>query len=382
MFTTLLMMARAKGLPIGLREWLTLLSMLSAGQIVDLGRLHRLGRAVLCRTEADFDAWDVAFAETFEGVGVPEDLKERLEAWLRDARSTEEALVASPFDTDDELWREFLQRMNEQSEAHHGGSRWIGTGGRSPFGHSGNAATGIRVGGAGRNRGAIAVAGERAWRGYRTDRTLQTRDLSVALKALRKLHREGRSELDLDGTIDATAKNAGDLELVERPERQNRIRVVLVMDSGGSMDPHTERVEALFTAASQARHLRSLETWLFHNCPYSRLQPSDGGAMVPTTEVLAQLTPQHRLVFVGDASMAPYELFSASGWGLGHEGQMTGIDWLRRFRARCPSAVWLNPDPRRWWDHPTVRAIGGLFEMHELTIDGLRDAIRTLRRAV
>jgi uncharacterized protein with von Willebrand factor type A (vWA) domain len=222
---------------------------------------------------------------------------------------------------------------------------------------------------------------ERRWAAYRADQTLDVRDLQVALRALRALKREGPTELDLDLTIRKTCDNAGDIDLVERPARKNQVHLVLLMDAGGSMAPHAARVAQLFTAASRLHTFRSFTSYSFHNCVYDRLYTDiEALERVPTAKVLEELTPRHRLVFVGDASMAPYELFSAYGWP--GEGGRPGIEWLKRFRERCKASVWLNPDPARWWPHPTISAIGRVFPMYELTVDGLRRAVRKLRAPV
>ncbi|MCB9662544.1 MAG: VWA containing CoxE family protein [Alphaproteobacteria bacterium] len=382
MFTAFLYRLRAEGVPVGTSEWLALLRGLAEGLATDLDGLYRLGRALLCRTEADYDAFDIAFADTFRGAALDPAVREKLESWLADAveRSSDE--LVDPAFSDAQLWEELLKRLAEQTERHDGGNHWVGTGGTSPFGHSGRAARGIRIGGPGGNRGAVQVADERQWASYRTDTTLETRDLTVALKALRKLQREGDWALDLPETIDRTCQNAGDIDLAFARERTNQVRLVLFMDAGGSMAPHAERVEQLFTAADEVGAFASFEAYFFHNCPYSWLWTDfEAGERRPTAEVLAELGPRHRLLFVGDASMAPYELFTTTGWG-SEADRATGIEWLRRFRRRCPASAWLNPDPRRWWDHPTVSAVGQIFPMHELSVDGLKDAVAALRKPV
>jgi uncharacterized protein with von Willebrand factor type A (vWA) domain len=383
MLTGFLLALRGAGLPVGTSEWLAMLRALREGLATDVDGLYRLARAVLCRTEADYDAYDVGFAAAFRDAALDPELRAKLEAWLAEARAQASADRVDPSIADADLWKTLLERLKEQKERHDGGSHWVGTGGTSPFGHSGRAARGVRVGGPGGGRGAIQVAEERQWESYRTDHTLEGRDLAVALKALRKLTREGREELDLDETIARTGRNAGDLDLVFRKERQNQVRLVLLMDAGGSMAPHAQRVEQLFTAAEKVGTFRSMEAWFFHNVPYGWLwRDFDTGDRVPTGDVLAELGPQHRLVFVGDASMAPYELFSQTGWSGSAEDRAPGLEWLRRFRRRSPASVWLNPDSRKWWDHPTVSAIGQVFPMHELTVDGLREAVATLRKPV
>lgn len=378
MFLELFEALRARGLPVSVGDWLGLLGALEQALITDLDELYRVGRALVCRSESDYDAWDLAFSDAFSGHVLPGDLRERLEAWLaRRPERPDGPWLGHDHASLEELWRALEERLAAQESEHHGGNRWVGTGGRSPFGHSGRGARGIRIGGPGGGRQAIAVAQAREWRQYRTDTTLQTRDLEVALRALRRLVREGAMELDLDGTIRKTAANAGEIELVEHRARQNQVRLVLLMDIGGSMTPHSRRVEQLLTAAAGLGVFKSFETYSFHNCVYDSVwRTGDGSPAVPTSRVLDGLTSSHRLLFVGDASMAPWELFGAR-WG-GADGT-AGVDWLRRLRQRCPASVWLNPDPRRSWDHPTVSAIGGLFSMHELTVEGLTRAVRELR---
>lgn len=382
MFIEFLYLLRAQGLAVGTGEWLGFLGALKQGLATDPQGLYVLGRALLCRTEADFDKYDQAFAAAFSGAKLPEDLRAKIEAWLSEAAAMNEA--SAPLNETrppEELWREMLERLKQQTERHDGGNKWVGTGGTSPYGNSGRGKGGIRIGGEGGRGGAVQVAMERRWTGYRTDRILDVRDMQVALRALRSLRREGPTELDLDLTIERTAQNAGDIEIAERAQRKNQVHVVLLMDAGGSMSPHAEKVERLFTAASKMKQFRSFKAYTFHNCVYDRLYIDiEAGERISTAKVLDGLTPRHRLVFVGDASMAPYELFSAYGWP--GESQLSGLDWLRRFRERCPAAIWINPDPPRWWEHPTVSAIGRLFPMFELTLDGLRDGIKKLRAPV
>ncbi len=384
LFSGLLFALRGSGLPVGMSEWLVFLRAVEGGSISSPDDLYQVGRAILCRTEADFDAFDVSFASVFRDVfDVDPSLLAKLAAWLESARPRPEGPPrAHEFPSREDLWRELFERLAKQKEEHHGGNYWVGTGGRSPFGHSGRGAEGIRIGGPGGGRQAVEVASERQWANHRVDRTLETRDFQVALRSVRRLFREGRTELDLDGTIRATCQAAGDISLVERRERENQIHLVLLLDTGGSMDPHAERVSQLFTAAAEMRSFKTFSTWQFHNAPYGWLYKDyQRLERTPTGRVLDALTPRHRLIWVGDASMAPYELFSASGWPSGKE-QLAGVDWIRRFRQRCPASVWLNPEPQRYWAHPTVSAIGQILPMFELTLDGLARAVKKLRAPV
>lgn len=380
MFDLLLMNLRAQGLKVGLGEWLAFLEGLHRGLVVDLEGLYGFGRAVLCQSEAQFDAWDLAFQATFSGVELPDRLAERLAEWLADARRPEGERVHVDMDPE-KLREELLKRLREQRGRHDGGPYWVGTGGTSPFGNSGRADTGIKVGEAsGGGRGAIRMAEDRRWAGYRTDTTLETRDLQAALKELRSLAREGELRLEVDKTVRRTADNAGDIELVFERARKNRVHLVLIMDTGGSMDPHTRLVERLFNAARLAKGFKSFQAWYFHNVPTGWLYRDYATwDRSPIEDVIQDWTPQHRLVFVGDASMATWELTGAAPRVYGDTRALSGLDWLVRVHQRCPASVWLNPDPERFWDHPTVSAIGAVFPMFPLTLDGLRRAVRKLR---
>lgn len=379
MLLPLLYNLRAQGVKIGLGEWLAFLDGLQRGLACSLDELYQLGRAVLVHTEAHFDAYDLAFTATFQGVELPEDLRDKLAEWLAEARASAATdHRVWEFKDLEELKREFEKRLKEQKERHDGGAYWIGTGGTSPFGHSGRSEGGVRVGGRGGGGRAVAVAEERRWANYRTDMTLDVRDFKVGLRALRRFAREGSLTLDLDGTIQKTCENAGEIELDFRPERINRMRIVLLMDAGGSMEPHAALVSRLFTAANELKTFKTFDSYYFHNCPYRYLYRNyETYDRIPTADVLESLTPEHRLVWVGDASMAPWELFS-SGWG--YDGP-TGAEWIQRFSRKCPWSVWLNPDPVRFWDHPTVRAIGASLPMFPLSVDGLKNAVTRLRGA-
>ena len=379
MLLNLLFNLRNQGLKVGTGEWLAFLGGLEQGLAENLDQLYFLARAVLVHTEAHYDSFDVAFTAAFEGVSLPEALKDELAAWLTEAKQAAGDRVHHDFDSLEAMRMELEKRLREQKERHDGGAHWVGTGGTSPFGNSGRADQGMRVGGEGGGRSAVQVAGERRWAGYRTDLQLDVRDFKVALAMLRRFGREGQEKLDLDGTIDKTAKNAGEIELDIRRERINRVKLVLLMDTGGSMEPNAELVSRLFTAAKQSKTFKTFEAWHFHNCPYNWLyRDYRTFDRAPTAQVLEKLTAQHRLVWVGDASMAPWELFQGGGWG---EPGPTGLQWLQRFIQRCPASIWLNPDPQRYWDHPTVRAIGATMPMFPLTVDGLRRGMNKLRAA-
>lgn len=373
---------RAQGVGVGVQEWLTLLDALKLGLARDVDTLYELGRSILVHSEAHYDAYDLAFHATFAGVEIAPELKAGLEAWLADPEAFDAARAAGQhdFESVEDLMEAFRKTLEEQKERHTGGNRWVGSGGTSPYGTRGRANQGVAAGegSGGGGRTGVRLASERHWKNYRTDQQLGVRDFKVALRALRNLAREGVEALDLDETIDQTGRNGGEIDLVYRRERANRVRVVLLMDAGGSMDPHTELVNRLFTAARELKTFKTFEHYFFHNCVYGWLyRDYENLDRVSTAEVLDGLTPKHRVIFVGDAAMAPWELFSGAG-DFGGPG-LSGLQWLTRFRAACQASVWLNPDPQRFWHHPTVTAIRNTFPMYPLTLEGLRESIKRLR---
>lgn len=379
---------RGAGMKVGPTEWMTLCRALATGAIEpSLDALYAVGRALLVKHEAQFDTWDEVFAATFADGVMPVALKEELEQWLANPLErpglTPEELAALETLSLDELRRRFLERMEEQTERHDGGNRWIGTGGTSPFGSGGRNPAGIRVGGSAGGRSAVQVAEARRYRDYRSDRVLDTRSLAVALRKLRRLGRvEGEPELDVEETIDVTCKNAGELELAFRPPRENQAKVLLLMDVGGSMAPYTRLVESLFSAASSLNHWKRFEAYFFHNCPYSRVFKSmTSGEAEPLGELLKSRPPDTFLLLVGDASMAPSELLSAHGaidWF--ERSETPGLVWLHRLRSHFTRSAWVNPMIPEHWRGYTVELIARLFPMFPLTVDGLGQAIEHLVR--
>jgi uncharacterized protein with von Willebrand factor type A (vWA) domain len=382
---------REAGVPVGTQEWMAFLRALELGlHGSSLLRFYHLGRACLVKSEAYFDAYDRAFLRVFKGVegAVDDDVTERLLEWLRDPKAlpelTPEQLAELERLSHDELMRRFLETLAEQTERHDGGNRWIGTGGRSPYGHGGTHPTGIRVGGPGRSRSAMKVAEERRFRDYRTDVALDVCQLRVGLRKLRQLTRSGlATELDLDETIDETCRNAGEIELVFRAPRRNDVRVLLLMDAGGTMDPFYEPVSQLLTALHEERGLRAFESLYFHNTIYDALYPSGQllrGHEVPTGDVLKRLDARWKVIIVGDAAMHPAELLEAHGNIDPRRGAPTAsLVWLKRIAAHFDRAVWLNPERPDEWDMvQTTRVIRRLFPMYPLSVDGLGEAVGAL----
>jgi len=389
MFSGFLYHLRGYGLKISMMEWLSLMRGLTEGFArSNLTVFYHLGRALLVKKEADFDTFDRAFASYFSDVSATFDVDEELLKWLENPKLPREltdeerkSLQALGFE---DLLETFRKRLEEQDERHDGGNKWIGTGGTSPFGHGGEHPTGIRVGGAGGGRTAVQVAQSRRFRNLRNDRVLDTRQIGVALRRLKKLAKdEGPEVLDLDKTIDESARNGGDIELIFGPPKKNKIKLLLLVDVGGSMDPHTKLCERLFSAAHRASHFKKFESRFFHNCVYEKLYTDisrwRGEA---TQDLLKKIDEKWSVVLVGDAWMSPYELtYSGGAIDYYHDNVDTGLDWLKRIRRRCPKSVWLNPEPKRIWNAPTIRLIRQVFPMYALTVDGLSEAVDVLRGA-
>jgi uncharacterized protein len=389
-FVPFLYELRAQGVKAGATELVQLARALKLGlHRSSLDGFYGVARALLVHREQDLDAFDRAFAKHFRGA--VDDGTLALGAvldWLRDPKQlenlTEEQLAAlREFDVD-ELRAMLEERLREQKERHDGGNRFVGTGGTSPFGTGGMHPTGVRVGGGG-SRSAIGVADARMFAPYRSDVTLDVRQIEVALRKLRSYLRDGvPDELDLEGTIDATARNAGELEVKVRPPRKPNMRVLLLMDVGGSMDPYAHAVSQLFSAAKRASNLREVRSYYFHNCIYGHVYPTEFLAeSVRVSDLLHQLDNRWRLVVVGDASMHPAELLGSSPWSGRYDradGNTTGLGWLMRLAEHFHRSVWLNPDQPRYWGQGTAEVIGGVFSMFHLSLEGLGEAVRHLSR--
>jgi len=387
MFTDFFFLLKQRKVPVSITEWMTLMEALSEGLITNLDEFYYLARAILVKNEAYFDEYDVAFQHYFKGIEMPADMQDQLMEWLSDGKRLEDIIrhAGDEFDMYDleELMREFEKRMAEQTEQHDGGNYWIGRGGTSPFGHSGTHPAGVRIGGESKGRGAIQIASERRFRNYRNDLTLDVRQIKMALRALRQLNRIGpEDELDLDETIDATAKNAGDIEMRWRRSRRNAVKVALFMDTGGSMEPFIDVCSRLFSAAHSSSHFKDLKYYYFHNCVYENVyQDVEHEEEVSTEYLLHTMEPDYKLIMVGDARMAMSELTAKYGAiYYYHRNETPGIMWLKRIADHFTHKVWMNPEEPRFWNHPTVQMIDRLFPMHELTLEGVGEAMKTLTR--
>ncbi|MFQ5665409.1 MAG: VWA domain-containing protein [Candidatus Binatia bacterium] len=390
MFLDLFYGLREAGVPVAMQEWQTFLRALEQGlHASSLLRFYHLGRACLVKSETYFDAYDRVFARVFTGVegALGDDVTEQVLQWLRDPKNfptlSPEELAQLQRLSSEALMQRFLETLEQQNDRHDGGERWIGTGGKSPFGHGGQHPTGIRVGGASRNRSAMKIAQERRFKNYRTDLALDLRQLRVALRRLRQLTRSGdATELDLDETVDETCKNAGEIELVFRPPRRNDVRFLLLMDVGGTMEPYFEPVSQLLTALHEDRSLRDFRPYYFHNCVYdylytgARMTRADA---VPTGDVLRRLPGRWKVAVVGDAAMHPAELLEPYGNIDPRRTAATpGVVWLHRIATHFDRCVWLNPEGPAYWEADTTRIVRRLFPMFHLSVDGLTQALQAL----
>lgn len=381
---------RAHGLPVTLRELLDLLGALQARVIHgSLDDFHQLARLCLVKDETHYDRFDRAFRDFFEGVqSLAEVLGEIPYEWLRKEAerllSDEEKAQVKSLGGFEELMKTLAERLAAQEKRHQGGNKMIGTAGTSPFGAYGYNPEGVRIGqDRSRHRRAVKVWDQRQFRNLADDVEVGTRNLKIAMRKLRRFARTGAAEeLDLEATIRGTARNAGLLDLQLRPERHNAVKVLMFLDVGGSMDDHVKLVEELFSAArSEFKHL---EFYYFHNCVYEWVWQDNRRRFdqrIPTVELLHTFGADYKVLFVGDATMSPYELVYAGGANE-HFNEEPGVKWLTRVRETWRKAVWLNPQPEDWWEsHQSILIVRRLFEgrMFPLTLAGLDGAIRELR---
>ncbi|HEX8574118.1 MAG TPA: VWA domain-containing protein [Allosphingosinicella sp.] len=384
---------RAAGIGASMKEHLVLLEALDSDIIrTSPEEFYYLARAVFVKDEGLLDRFDQVFGKVFRGLEadygpdsapIPEEwLKKVAELYL----SPEEMEKIKALGSWEEIMAALKQRLEEQKERHQGGNKWIGTAGTSPFGAYGYNPEGIRIGQeGGRNRSAIKVWDKREFRNLDSQVELGTRNIKVALRRLRRFAREGAAdELDLDETIDGTARK-GWLDIRFRPERHNAVKLLLLLDVGGSMDPHVKVCEELFSAAHS--EFKNLEFFYFHNCPYESLWKDNRrrfAERTPTWDVLHKFGHDWKMVFVGDASMSPYEV-SHPGGSVEHYNEEAGAVWMQRLVATYPSSAWLNPTPEKYWGYSqSTRMIRELMHerMFPLTLEGLDDAMKALGRKV
>ncbi|WP_341237279.1 VWA domain-containing protein [uncultured Limnobacter sp.] len=378
-------------IPVTVREYLTLLEGMKAQFMTpSLDNFYHLSRLTLVKDERFFDRFDQVFGSYFKGLEKNMDLfaqlpKDWLEKRFNREFTPEEMAAIEAMGGLDKLMERLKELLKEQKERHEGGSKWIGSGGTSPFGNNGFNPEGVRIGqDESRNRRAVKVWDQRLYQDYDDELEIGTRNIKIALRRLRRFAREGaQEELDLDNTIESTARNAGWLDLKMRPERHNSVKVLMLLDVGGSMDDHIRRTEELFSAAkSEFKHL---EFYYFHNCVYDFLWKKNHrrhSERFQTHDILRTYNSDYRLIFVGDATMSPYEILQPGG-SVEYNNKEAGAVWLRRFLDRFPKAVWLNPEPEGLWQYrQSVEIIQNIMEhrMHPLTVGGLETAMRYLSK--
>jgi uncharacterized protein with von Willebrand factor type A (vWA) domain len=381
------------GIPVSPTSFLTLHKALGSGLVNSLEDFYTASRAILIKSERYFDLYDQVFAHTFQGAEMPdmesfeldEAARVMLEAWLQNPKKLADLLgideSALQKLTPEELIEYFKERLKEQTEAHHGGHKWIGTGGFSPVGHSGYHPGGMRVGGVSGNRSAVKVAMDRRYKDYSLSGPLTSALMGEALKRLRNMVPTGpKDQINVDETIYQTMKNAGEIEIVFERSLKNRLKVILAIDNGGwSMDPYVVIVQTLFDYARA--QFKDLQTFFFHNTIYGTLWKDTARYKKPQPiEHLVRLDPETRWIIVGDASMAPYELMATDGSiHLEERSGLPSIECLKFLAQTFPHAVWLNPVPVSMWDYTrTIGLIQKIFPMFELTIDGLEQAVSQL----
>ena len=392
MISHLVLGLRSAGLPASITEYLTLMGAMKAG-VADysVDDFYYLARATLVKDERHLDKFDRVFATCFKGLEPTDVLKvqDLPEEWLRKLAekflTPEEVAAIETLGGFEALMERLKQLLAEQDSRHQGGSKWIGTAGTSPFGAYGANPEGVRIGqDKSRNRTAVKVWDKREFKDLDDTVELGTRGMKLALRRLRRFARQGAAtELDLPDTILATAKNAGSLDLKMVPERHNTVKVLLLLDIGGSMDDHVKLTEELFSAArSEFKHL---EHYYFHNCPYERVWKNNRRRheeVIPTWQVLRTYGPDYKLVIVGDGAMSPYEINMAGG-SVEHWNEEAGSVWLERLTGHYRRSAWLNPTPKQSWGH--VRSINMLNDVMEgrmfpLTVNGIDDMTKELSR--
>lgn len=390
MFLQLFFKLKQEGIPVSLREYLTLLEAVKAGLGENVDDFYSLSRTILIKHEEHLDRFDAIFSQYVAGSMKLShtDLSKIQEDWLKymaeNNLTDEEKAMIEAMGGLEELAKRFQELLEEQQERHQGGNKWIGTAGTSPFGAYGYNPAGYRVGQAGsRNRSAVKVWDKREFRDLSDKEELNTRNLKMALRRLRVFTRTGHEEeLDLDTTIKKTSKNAGFLEIEMRPERKNNVKVLMLFDIGGTMDDHVEMCSKLFSAAKY--EFKHLEFYYFHNCLYERLWKENRrrfNNITPTFDVMNKFNDDYRLIIVGDATMSPWEILHPGG-SVEHNNQESGIVWMERITQKFKHHVWINPNPEDGWKYSEStqilkRAVND--RMFALTMEGLSKAMNMLK---
>lgn len=389
MFLELFYSLKSLGVPVSPTEWIALMSALEKGlHRHTLEDFYYLSRSLLVKDVAHYDAFDQSFSHVFQNGAIPDDLATKADVlkWLSNPLNPlnlpPEELEKMKKLSLEELLEELEERLRTQDGAHHGGHHWIGTGGTSPFGYGGAHPTGISFAPEGGGGRAVVQAFERKYRNMRNDVVLDVRQMSIALKRLRDLRQTGNDEvLDVEETVDKTCKNAGEIDLVFTRERENQVRLILAMDTGGSMEPYRKLTERLFSAANSINHFKEFHAYYFHNCVYENMyEDIEKDEYISSDDFVKKYKKNYRLVMVGDAAMAPYELMIPNGTLERYRAsRVKGIDRLRALAEMFPKRVWLNPMKETSWEYySTIQTIRGLFPMYPLTLSGIDRAVKQL----
>ncbi len=396
MFDKFFYTLKEKGLKVTLTEWLTLQEALEKDLChSSLTEFYYVARMILVKSETEFDKFDMAFEECFKAAQKETEITKEMLKWLdksdmvemahEEARAhlnqTEDVQV-----NEDDVKQKFQDRLRDQDSEHNGGSYWIGTMGKTSFGNTGGNIGGIRVGGTTGYQSAFEVVGARKYRDFRDDRVLDNRQFQQALRKLRQFSTKldiPKTELDINGTIDKTCNNGGYLQIVMEKPRKNAVKLLLLMDSGGTMIPYTTLLSELFQSVHKSNHYKDVKTYFFHNCIYSHLYKTpecDNGDWVETEWVFRNLDSDYKVIIVGDAAMAPEELYSPTGNYRGPNGGLCGMDWLKLMKKHFKKIVWMNPKMAPgnapWREAET--AIKELLPMYKLSVDGLNKAMQKL----
>lgn len=396
MFEAFFVVLKGKGIAVTPGEWLSLQESLDKGLCgCSLSDFYMLSRMLLVKRETDYDRFDLAFGEFFQGIEKGTALSSRLLEWLdkpemnellQEKRSEGAFSLERREESAEETEALLEKRLKEQTSEHNGGSYWVGTMGRSSFGNTGASVGGIRVGGKSGHQSAFAVMGERKYKDFRDDRIIDNRQFQQALRRLRQYSSRQdlpRTDLDVEGTIDKTCQNGGFLQVVMEKPRKNAIKLLLLMDSGGTMLPYSQLMNELFQAVSRSNHFKETHFYYFHNCIYGKVYQSpvcDYGDWIDTEWLFRNLKSDTRVVIVGDAAMAPEELYSPSGNYRGPNDGLPGIGWLELMKEHFRKSVWLNPKMAQgnapWRESET--AVKGIFPMFPMTVKGLKEAMEEL----
>ncbi len=384
---------KAKGLNVTLSEWLTLQDALDKGLCgSSLTEFYYVARMILVKSETEYDKFDLAFEEQFKGIHSDDEITSQMLRWLdksdmmelahEEARDHLNRMEEVQIDKED-VEEKFKQRLKDQDSEHNGGSFWIGTMGKTSFGNTGGNVGGVRVGGATGYQSAFSVVGARKYRDFRDDKIIDNRQFMQALRRLRQFSTKldiPKTELDINGTIDKTCNNGGCLQIVMEKPRKNSVKLLLLMDSGGTMIPYTTLLNELFQSVHKSNHYKDVKTYYFHNCIYSKLYKTpecENGDWIDTEWMFRKLDSDYKVIIVGDAAMAPEELYSTTGNYRGPNGGLAGMDWLLLMKKHYKKIVWMNPKMAPgnapWREAET--AIKNIFPMYKLTVDGLNQAM-------